>query len=597
MLFMLPFSLSAAGETEEQLAAQYLREGAYDKAVVLYESLFSDRPTPIIYNNYLECLFALEEYRQAIDVVNRQMEHHPEEIRYAVDLGWVQQRAGNTRRARRQLDGLIDGLTPNYRHIINLAAAFEMRGYLNRSLETLIKGRSLLGDGQPLHIRIAGIHEQLGNFREMMEEYLDYLNAGLDGADRVRGLLQDAVAHDPGFERNEALRQVLLLRIRQQPDNLLYAEMLLWLSLQQQDFHMAFRQARALDNRLRQEGAMVLEVAGLSAANESYDVASSAYRHVLEMGPEAPFYIEAQIGYLEVRFLYVVSSYQVDHKSLEAIEQEYLEALNELGYRASTVPLIRNLARMQAFYLNKADEAVLLLESMLDLPDISDRVKGECRVELADILLLHGDVWDAALLYAQVDRLFRDDPLGHEARYKNARLSYYIGEFDWAKAQLDILKAGTSRLIANDAIRLSLRIQDNIGPGQGSQPLKLFARAEQLLFMNRTDEALAVLDSLQGHYPGHQIMDDVFFLQADIMMNKGAFNAADSLLNKVVINYPRGLLTDEALFIRAGLLHYHFDNTGKAMELYQQLLLNYPGSIYSQTARNRFRKLRGDVVF
>jgi len=32
----------------------------------------------------------------------------------------------------------------------------------------------------------------------------------------------------------------------------------------------------------------------------------------------------------------------------------------------------------------------------------------------------------------------------------------------------------------------------------------------------------------------------------------------------------------------------------KAMELYQELLLNYPGSILSTEARRRFRYLRGD---
>jgi len=50
-------------------------------------------------------------------------------------------------------------------------------------------------------------------------------------------------------------------------------------------------------------------------------------------------------------------------------------------------------------------------------------------------------VWEATLLYSQVDKDFKNDPIGHQASLKNAQLSFYIGEFDWAKAQLDVLKS------------------------------------------------------------------------------------------------------------------------------------------------------------
>jgi outer membrane protein assembly factor BamD (BamD/ComL family) len=36
------------------------------------------------------------------------------------------------------------------------------------------------------------------------------------------------------------------------------------------------------------------------------------------------------------------------------------------------------------------------------------------------------------------------------------------------------------------------------------------------------------------------------------------------------------------------------NNKEKAMELYQQLLMDYPGSLFTTEARKRFRQLRGD---
>ncbi len=595
LLFIHPGSLNA-DSTDEQLAAQYFREGDYERALALYEEIFDENSSLIIYNNYLETLLVLEKFRDAERLVNQQISRSPDDIRYQVDIGLIHSRSGNQRRERRHTEGLINDLRANHRQVIDLALAFEGRGFIDRALETLLRGRELLGDSHPLHLRIAALYEKKRDYNAMMVEYVNYLVEHPGDEERVRGILQDAIANDPDFERNDALRRVLLSRTQREPGNVMYAEMLLWLSLQQQDFRMAFMQARALDRRLQQEGKPVLEVAQLSTSNHDYRVAADAYAYLLELGTENMYYMDALVGFLNVRFLSVTGSYDFDRADLLEIEHDYIQAINDLGIRASTIQLVRNLANLQAFYLEKTDDAIELLESTLELPGVSNRVRGECRVELADILLLTGEVWDATLLYSQVDRMFRDDPLAHEAKFKNARLSYFIGEFDWAKAQLDILKAGTSRLIANDAMRLSLRIQDNLGVNGDPEPLKMFARAEQYEFMNRFEDAFRVLDSIQLRFPGHQINDDILFARAGIKHKMNNHAAADSLLNSIVDIYPQGILADEALFRRAELYHYYFEEHDTAMSLYRQLLTDYPGSLHTITARARFRALRGDVV-
>lgn len=582
--------------TTEQLAAQYFREGQYDRAAVLYEELYEKDQGPGIYARYLECLLALEDHRRAERLVRDQIRRNPGQVRFEVDLGWVLERAGNDRQSRRHFDELIGRLPANPQAVTDLAASFERRGYLDRALETFMHGRRMLGSSHPLHLRIAPIYERKGDFRAMMDEYVGYLEENLSEMDRVRGILQDAINNDPDYSRNDALREVLLGRTQRYPNANLYAEMLLWLSIQQKDFRMAFMQARALDRRFRQEGELVLEVAQLSTTNAQYDVAAQAYRYILDKGQEGSYYLEALVGNLDVRFLQITSSYNHDRNDLLKLEDEYRLALDDLGVHPGTVTLVRNLANLQAFHLGKIEASTSLLGEIIDMPQVNQRVRAECRIELADILLLTGQVWDATLLYSQVDRQYRDNPLGHEARFKNARLSYYIGEFDWAKAQLDILKAATSRLIANDAMELSLRIQDNIGFDGDTEPLIRFARAEKLIFMNRFPEALEALDSIPQKFPSHAIIDDVLFAKAEVYLKLGELEMADSLLAKVAAEYAGGLLADEAIFKRAGLQEQAFGNAEKAMELYQELMISYPGSLNTVTARNRFRTLRGDPV-
>ncbi len=587
---------TVSDHADELLAGQYFREGDYEKAVALYEELFSDRPTLVIYNNYLICLLELEDFRTAERLVRAQIRQYPDQVRYAVDLGWVMERAGGERQSRRQFDGLINSLSVDLPLIVNLAEAFDNRGYTERMLETYLQGRRLLGAAQPLHLRLAKVYERMGNYRAMMNEYLTYLEENLEATDQIRGILQDAISNDPDFLRNEALRGLLLSRAQSHPDNALYPEMLLWLSLQQKDFRMALMQARALDRRFREDGVRVMEVARLSSDNQNYIIAAQAYQFILDKGKDGNYYMEALTGYLDSRFLDIISSYTYDKEELIVVEKDYNSALDELGVNAVTVRLVRNLAKLQAFYLNNTERAIDLLNSTLNIPQVSNRVKAECRIELADILVLTGDVWDATLLYAQVDKTFRDDPLAHEARYKNARLSFYIGEFDWARAQLDVLKAATSRLIANDAMRLSLRIQDNIGFDGDTEALLRYARAEKLIFMNLYDEAFASLDSLERLFPAHPIVDDVLFAKAEILLQQRQYHEADGLLTRIVEQFSQGLLADEALFKRAQLYEDIFNDHEKAMSLYRKIMMDYPGSLNNLAARNRFRALRGDLI-
>ena len=581
---------------DERLAAQYMREGNFEKAVVLYEELFEKNPTPVIYNNYLQCLIELNRYRDAERLVEKQIQDNPGRARFQVDMAYVFDKSGDNRKFRRHTQALIDNLPAHPPSVNDLANAFLFRDYEDLALETYYRGRRALGNASPFHLQIASIYSRKGRIDDMLTEYIDLIALDDSYLENVQGLLQDALNNDPDFQKSDALRRVLLRRSQENPANTLFAELLLWLSLQQKDFAMALRQARVLDRRMQQDGQLVFEVAKLSASNNAFDIASQAFQHVLEMGDLKPYYLEARIGLLNVNYQQATQGYAIDYDLLREVEKDYVKAIDEMGVRAQTVTLIRNLANLKAFYLDNTREASDLLQTVIDLPNVSNRVKAECRIELADILLLKGDLWDAHLLYAQVDKTFRDDPLAHEARFKNARLSYYMGEFKWAKAQLDVLKAATSRLIANDAMALSILIQDNLEEDGTSEPLRMFARAEMHTFMNKFDKAVKVLDSLQQEFPNHQIQDDVLMAKAKIMVRTGDYQKADELLSKVTELHSRGLFASEALFERARLYENVFGDNQEAMRLYQKLITEYPGSLYTITARNRFRYLRGDLI-
>ena len=141
-----------------------------------------------------------------------------------------------------------------------------------------------------------------------------------------------------------------------------------------------------------------------------------------------------------------------------------------------------NLAELEALYLNDLDKAIAVLNELIQIIGVNRYILNNAKLDLGDYYLMQGGIWESTLLYSQVDKDLKEAYLGELARFKNARLSYFNGDFEWAQAQFDILKASTSKLISNDAIDLSVFITDNLGLDSIALPMELYARAELLSF-------------------------------------------------------------------------------------------------------------------
>jgi tetratricopeptide (TPR) repeat protein len=413
----------------------------------------------------------------------------------------------------------------------------------------------------------------------------------------VQNILQSKLSFNPGGNNSDVVKNLLLKRIQQYPDRSIYSELLTWLFVQQKQFEAAFIQSKALDKRYNEDGYRLINLAFLCVSNESYDVAIKAYQYVIAKEKTTSYYVTARTELLNTINKKIISSGNSNQQELLELENNYIKTLDELGRSAATASMIRNLAHLQAFYLYKIDDAISLLQEVIKIPGIRQQDIGEYKLELGDVYLLKNEVWEATLLYSQVDKAFKTDMLGQEAKYRNAKLSYFQGDFDWSKAQLDILKSATSDLMSNDALYLSLLIGDNLADGDTLQTtLHIYSRADLLLFQNKYDQALTVLDSIKIVFSSSSLNDDVLFKKGNIMEMKADYEVAAKFYQEIVENYSKDILADDALFKLALLNETKFNNSEKAMSLYQDLMTNYPSSTYVVEARKKFRLLRGDLI-
>ncbi len=221
--------------------------------------------------------------------------------------------------------------------------------------------------------------------------------------------------------------------------------------------------------------------------------------------------------------------------------------------------------------------------------------RDQLKNELADIQVLKDDLWEAVLLYSQIIDTNKNNPLGDEVKLKKAKLGYYMGNLSWAQAQLDVLKASTSKLIANDALELSIFISSNTALDTTEVPMQLFAKADLYQFRRQDSLAWATLDSIEAQYSYHSLLDDIYFRKAKTLTNRGDYAQAAAFLEKVRDGFAFDLLADDALFLLAELYEKKLDRSEEAGELYKQMLTQYPGSIYVEDARERYRRLRGEI--
>jgi len=199
-------------------------------------------------------------------------------------------------------------------------------------------------------------------------------------------------------------------------------------------------------------------------------------------------------------------------------------------------------------------------------------------------------------LFSQVDKEFKEEQIGQEARFKNARLSYFNGDFQWAQAQFDVLKASTSKLIANDALDLSVFIMDNLNLDTTSEAISLYSGAEMLVFQNRFEDAFLKLDTLRRDFPEHSLQDDILFLEAQIHEKKRDYAKAAALYLDIVEKYPQEIRADNALYAMAQLYENKLNDLEKAQTLYEKIFIDYSGSVFAVDARKRYRILRGDKM-
>ncbi|HEB62725.1 MAG TPA: tetratricopeptide repeat protein, partial [Bacteroidetes bacterium] len=396
-----------------------------------------------------------------------------------------------------------------------------------------------------------------------------------------------------------SFKSKLIKGIQNNPDNINLIDLLSWVYIKTGDYKKAMRQIMAIDRRFDEDGKRVYKFAKDAQKAGEPMIAAKSFQYIVEnKSTKSPYYFSAIKNYLSTTKDILANDTTAVKSDFVEIEKQYEKFLDQYGIGDMTFNLVLELANLEVYNLNDLDRGIELMKNVIKRRNLDKQNIARAKILLGDFYIIKGEIWEASLLYSQVDKEFKEGELGELARFKNGQLYYYNGDFKWAQTIFDILKPATSRKISNDAIELSVFISETIGEDSTMiEPLKIFAKAELLIFQNKYEEALSALDSINFLYPDNNLEDDVWYVKAHIFKKQKKIDLAVDMYNKILGKYPDELKADNSLFELADIYEEILGDRKKAMQLYEKLFLDYPNSTLAVEARKKYRELDGETLF
>ena len=594
VIILLLFTLSSFAQNNNQkIAYQYFINGDYDKAIVIYEELNKSNLSVNIYSPYFISLINTNNFSTAEKLAKRLYSKNPQRLNYLVDVIVSlkkQEKVNKFIFNLKKLFGKLDGRNSQTIQLANRFLSFEMYDIALEVYEKSSKINNLFS----YDLQRAQLYGLLEENEMMVNQYLDFLLNNPNQKKVVFSNIQRFLDNNgiKDFNNTNLVKRSLLNIIKKYPDRYDFNEMLIWLFMQNQQYKLALQQVISLDRRNQNSLLRIFEITEKLLDLEKFKLAIEGLDYIISKGFNSELYITSYINklYAETKIL------NNKNEDLEPINSKYNSVINEVGKNSYSILLLSNYAHFKAFYMKNLEDAKIILEDAMKITNADPTEIAECKIQYADIMLLSGNIWDALLFYSQVEKDFKENPIGHTAKFKRAKIAYYKGDFTWAQAQLDVLKASTSKLISNDAMDLSLLISDNYNLDTIDQPMMQFARADLLFFQQKYDEAILTFDSILTLFNGHDLSDEIYFRKYKIFLAKNDTESSVKMLEKIINDFSYEILIDDALYSIAKIYENKYNDSAKAMDYYQKIILDHEGSIYASEARNRFRFLRGDEI-
>lgn len=592
------FNLSASAQvkqgnptSKQQTAFQFYQQRDFNSALPLFKELYAGNQGSSIYPYYLHCLIETKDFDKAEETVKNEMKKTPNQQRLEVDLGYIYLMAGKKEKAERIFENAIKVIQKNPQAAAPLGMAFRLYSLNEYALRAYLSAREKMNDPNSFALEIAAVYEAIGDFRKMTEAFMDILATTPGQMANIQARLQFYLSQLPEPENEEYLWSSLRERVKKNPSSTVYQEMLYWFANFQRRYMEAIEVAMSLVKKNNEDGSRLLNLARSCLKNGQFDLALQALEPLYTQKRNHPLWNEVAQNYFTARYEKLKDHNPAASNETKELIEEIDQYLTLEGINARTAEVARIKAWVEGHLNSNLLKAIEILKMCLAIPNLTPKGLNILKNDLAEMYTIAGDPWEAAIIYAQLERELKNSTEGDQAKLAYARLMYELGEYQWALMHLNLLRGATDKLTANDAQELWFFITTGLDYDSSGLLLDYFGTASLLRKQHKYPEALKTLDSVVMASPFGWGADYAYLEKARIYKEIHQFTDADSLYTQTARLFPSGLAADDAL-IELGELREAQNKIASALEAYEKLVIEQPQSFWVERARQRISALR-----
>lgn len=598
--FLLPvlFSLNVAGQqTDNQsqqtevergqfrIARKLMQADKYEQAAAILERLYQNSPgSEQYYGELLQALLSLNRITDALDLIDKQKIFDPLNPRYQVDHGSVLYKADREKEALKLWETALDIHKNNVAVFTLLANAMLNQNLYDEAIEVYKTGFEIHPKRIYFLQNIANIYRSRFQNAKALEYYLEYLEKE---PNMFASTMRQVLSMEIPDNELEDLAGLIEKESKKFPD---IPELRILLAKFYQKYQ-AYNRALSVYETLeddKSQGRYLLDFGKAMQADSLFELALRSYDAIIGRFPQSHLLFTAYLGAAKCNLELAHSKNEQQYAEQAIFIINLVREKYPRHPEVAELSLVEGLIYKQFFF--DIDNAIRIFAMISDSYTKNPEIFEKACLFLGECYLMKGDL-DNAL--ESLEKIQTNAFLTH-ALILQAKIEFYRGNYSECKDNLDriIQLEGIGGTVTNDALELKLLLAE---AESTPEILGLYGEADLLLFQDKKSEAVSKLESALERNPSINLKARLLLKAARLSQEIGKSIQAIDFCNKLISDSSMIPYADEALFLMANIFEKDIGDLTRAFQLYDRLLVEFPESQFSHSARTRLGKIRNQM--
>lgn len=588
-----PFGFAQQRKSEKyQLAITYEQQGDFRNAARLFQELLAENPSePNYFQGVARSLSALQRYLELMPLIEIELGK-----RQSIDLfclASVTAKKSNIPQKSQQYFELainaVDQLGNDFEidNAIRLIAQSQSDiGAFDNALSTYSKGRSKLKNMKHAYAdELSMLYVQMGNVELGIKEITNLFKQ-----QQQYGIIQGRIA--ALLINQEAVSVIETELASLSKNDFAFSKVYVWFLRETKQYDKAFQQALSIDNGLGLQGREILEFADITLKDGLFDIAMNAYGNILDRGKNNPYFSTALYGYAKSmdQRLQSTSNAEISKTEIQTIINRYKDILAQSPNGQFAAECMYRIGVLQLTYLNDINEARDIFEQVMNSFK-NYPISARAATQIIEMSIVSNDLDMAIELAQQTSTMYQymNPEESDKSRFLFAQILFFKGFIDSSKAILVSLAGKTDSDISNDALELSLFLEQH---KQFQAGLLSWGKAMLYVKQKNFSKAVDTYREIVLNTKGTELAEQAQYRLCELMKDIDVVIALEE--SQVFLKeYPESIQTDKILFLIAEI-YIQKQQISEAVTILTDILVRFPTSQYARKSREMIRRLRGD---